>query len=158
MKVCKRNHKRTASNSYPDGTCKVCAKERYERNPEKFKKYAVAWQKANPRKFAKNVKKYRKRHPENTKLQKAIQRHRRRTSETKAGGSFSVLEWKNLCKKWDYKCLCCGRHRKLTADHVIPVSKGGTSNIDNIQPLCGPCNSKKNAGTTDYRKIRNAPN
>ena len=51
------------------------------------------------------------------------------------------------------ECLCCNRRRKLTADHVIPVSKGGTSYISNIQPLCQPCNSSKGTKTTDFREI-----
>jgi 5-methylcytosine-specific restriction endonuclease McrA len=56
-----------------------------------------------------------------------------------------------LCEKYHKRCLCCDKRRKLTADHVIPVSKGGTSDISNIQPLCQPCNSSKGAKIIDYR-------
>jgi 5-methylcytosine-specific restriction endonuclease McrA len=36
---------------------------------------------------------------------------------------------------------------------VVPVSAGGANTIDNIQPLCGPCNSAKHTQTIDYRPV-----
>ena len=76
----------------------------------------------------------------------------RRTRKTQAGGSHTAGEFKDLCNHFGNKCLCCGRDDvKLTADHVIPVSKGGTSNIGNIQPLCQACNSSKHDRIIDYR-------
>jgi hypothetical protein len=36
-----------------------------------------------------------------------------------------------------------GVERLMTIDHVIPKSKGGSSNIDNLQPMCERCNQKK---------------
>ena len=32
-------------------------------------------------------------------------------------------------------------------DHVVPQSKGGTDHMDNLQLLCGACNSMKGTGT-----------
>jgi len=55
-------------------------------------------------------------------------------------------EWKELKKKYNYTCLMCGKKEpeiKLSIDHIIPVSEGGTNWIENIQPLCRSCNSKK---------------
>ena len=76
---------------------------------------------------------------------------RRRTRKTKAGGSFTAQEFIILCAKYENLCLCCRESRLLTADHVVPVFKNGSSNIDNIQPLCQVCNSKKGTKTIDYR-------
>ena len=34
----------------------------------------------------------------------------------------------------------------LTIDYIVAVSKGGADHIDNLQLLCGACNSTKGAG------------
>jgi 5-methylcytosine-specific restriction endonuclease McrA len=39
----------------------------------------------------------------------------------------------------------------LTEDHVVPLSLGGSNDIDNIQPLCKSCNSSKRGRHIDYR-------
>ena len=43
----------------------------------------------------------------------------------------------------NYKCVRCGSGEKLTVDHVVPMVRGGTNDIDNLQTLCKSCNSKK---------------
>jgi 5-methylcytosine-specific restriction enzyme A len=40
-------------------------------------------------------------------------------------------------------CSACGTTSDLTGDHRIPLSKGGTSTLENIQVLCRLCNSSK---------------
>jgi len=40
-------------------------------------------------------------------------------------------------------CQKCGSHADLEIDHIHPVSKGGTSEDENLQVLCGPCNRRK---------------
>lgn len=39
-------------------------------------------------------------------------------------------------------CVSCGKPAD-TIDHIIPVSKGGTNDIENLQPMCWPCNRSK---------------
>lgn len=68
---------------------------------------------------------------------------RRYARERNAEGSHTFEEWQNLCKKFNQKCAKCGEKRKLTKDHIKPLSAGGTDYIDNIQPLCRNCNSRK---------------
>jgi 5-methylcytosine-specific restriction endonuclease McrA len=78
---------------------------------------------------------------------------RRRANSRGNGGEYTAGQWDALIAYYcpDGKCLCCKDNRKLTPDHVIPVSAGGTSWISNIQPLCMPCNGGKHVDTTDYR-------
>lgn len=37
--------------------------------------------------------------------------------------------------------------RNMTVDHIVPQSQGGTDHEDNLQLLCGACNSTKGPGT-----------
>jgi 5-methylcytosine-specific restriction endonuclease McrA len=42
-----------------------------------------------------------------------------------------------------WTCQYCGSRSNLTVDHVIPRSKGGKSNWENIVASCAPCNRRK---------------
>ena len=47
-------------------------------------------------------------------------------------------------------CNGCGvhfRYRNLQVDHIVPRVKEGTDHADNLQLLCGSCNSTKGRGT-----------
>lgn len=83
-----------------------------------------------------------------------IRKQRRRAKEAGIPGSFTATEWKELCAKYDNRCVCCGRKLKLHADHVIPIGAPGSTNyISNYQPLCKSCNSSKGTKTIDYRPL-----
>lgn len=79
--------------------------------------------------------------------------HKRR-STINGAGSFTAAEWAALKEQYDHRCLMCGLQEpeiRLTVDHIVPLSKGGMNIIDNIQPLCKSCNSKKHRGIIDLR-------
>jgi len=43
-----------------------------------------------------------------------------------------------------HRCLCCKKvlitNRKFEVGHVISVKEGGTDEINNLRPICSPCN------------------
>jgi 5-methylcytosine-specific restriction endonuclease McrA len=67
------------------------------------------------------------------------------------GPHYTKSEFRHLCTQYNNRCLRCRRQLPSTADHVIPLSSGGSGAISNIQPLCRRCNGRKSLNTTDYR-------
>jgi hypothetical protein len=78
-----------------------------------------------------------------------------------AEGKITTKQWLSLIKYYCYdnKCIACGkelssniRTDKITLDHVVPLTKGGTHWPRNIQPICYSCNSSKSDNNSiDYR-------
>lgn len=54
------------------------------------------------------------------------------------------LRWQVFLRD-DFRCKHCGVRDNLAVDHIIPESRGGTLDFDNLQTLCKPCNSRKGA-------------
>lgn len=74
----------------------------------------------------------------------ADQSSRRRLANRKAtGGEYSEAEWQLVLWIYQHKCAYCRNSVPLCVDHVVPVSKGGNSFIENLVPACRPCNASK---------------
>lgn len=61
------------------------------------------------------------------------------------GKMTKKLRFKVL-KRDNYKCVICGATSKTTTlevDHIIPISKGGFTEMENLQTLCFNCNRGK---------------
>lgn len=74
---------------------------------------------------------------------------RRRARELAAVGSWTFVEWEALVVRYDGCCAYCGVRGKLTVDHRVPLSRGGSNSIDNILPACASCNRSKGARTEE---------
>lgn len=59
------------------------------------------------------------------------------------GGGIAFSK-KNVFRRDNYSCQYCGSQGKnLTIDHVVPKSRGGSSNWENVVVACQRCNVKK---------------
>ena len=57
-----------------------------------------------------------------------------------------LLDRFKLLKKFNFTCQYCGRKApkvELQIDHIFPVSKGGTNDLDNLTIACADCNIGK---------------
>ena len=114
----------------------IKSKQYYEEHKEEQATYLKQWWKNNPEK-------------------RITYENNRRARKNGNGGTHTAQEWAELKERHDFTCPCCKRKEpdiKLTRDHIIPIVKGGTNFIDNVQPLCGSCNSSKNDKIIDYRE------
>jgi hypothetical protein len=58
----------------------------------------------------------------------------------RADTRWSVLRFAN------FKCSQCGEaERPLHVDHIVPLSRGGSGEMENLQCLCDRCNLRKGA-------------
>ncbi len=164
-------HGRTVENSKPQGAgrslvCRICSNSRKRRweaaHPEKrgiwkrehsaeYKARVALWACNHAAQCNARKRKWEKDNPEKQRDVKAKARCRRRALSANAIGSYTPVEFRLLCARFGNRCLCCGKKTKLTADHVLPLSKGDSDTIDNLQPLCRSCNSKKSTKHIDYR-------
>ncbi len=114
---------------------KAWHQEYREANPEQYKAMHSRWKSANKATV-------------NTATQ------RRRAIIAGCSEHHTTQEWEDLKKAANYTCLWCGKQEpeiQLTRDHVVPLSKGGSNTIANIQGLCKSCNSKKHTDDLDFR-------
>lgn len=60
-----------------------------------------------------------------------------------------VMTRQNIFKRDRSTCQYCGAKDHLTLDHVLPKSRGGKSNWDNLVTACQRCNAKKGDQTPE---------
>lgn len=112
-------------------------------NKDRILAYQAEYYETNAEKVKANVAAYRKAYPE----KKSVLEGRRRARKVGNGGSHTVSERREKFRQLGNACVYCGSTHKLTVDHDVPLSRGGTDNIENVVPACRSCNSKKNTRT-----------
>jgi len=56
---------------------------------------------------------------------------------------FRPREYRFIFELDKYECVYCGDKKKLTIDHLMPQSRGGSNDQDNLVLACRHCNSTK---------------
>jgi|GEM_PF-823606 len=121
-------------------------------NRGRYQERTRQWYEQNKDKIQTKNKEWRRNNRQILREQGKIARARRRAKQLGAPGLISVNEWMALLEAADYCCACCGRKGETqTMDHIIPLSSGGSIDIDNVQPLCLNCNCEKALKIIDYR-------
>lgn len=143
-------------------------KEWAKANPEKVKAYNKKYRQLYPEKVRERHLRDRRANPEKYKERSRLNYYKnpekckescrkRRVRKLDCDGFHTCKEFQTLKNKTGNICLCCKipenelkniyknkKYWNLTEDHIIPLIKNGSDNIDNIQPLCYHCNSVKN--------------
>lgn len=138
--------------------CRACdaaaAREWYERRGRELRGFTKAESrgrgtkppKGTPerRAYGRDVnRRYRERHPERVVALRKAEKFRRKARTV---GEFTADEWLARFQQYDGRCHWCGQKISGSphADHLIPLSRGGTNTISNIVPSCATCNLSKN--------------
>jgi len=119
--------------------CREVNNASQRRNSHKYIETKRAWTDANRDKQRKSLRDWKRRNPDKVNAETHVRRARLAGAE----GVYTVEDIARITKAQGGKCACCRKRRKLTVDHIVPITKGGSNWPTNIQMLCGPCNSGK---------------
>jgi len=77
------------------------------------------------------------------RVRAAVANQNARAKKHGCDGRIHWQDWVSLCEQHQHKCVLCGASKWLAIDHIEPLSRGGANTIENVQPVCMSCNSKK---------------
>jgi 5-methylcytosine-specific restriction endonuclease McrA len=151
-------HKARTARYLATDKAKAVRKAYYLANVETIKQRTKDWAAQNPNRVVENQKKYYAVNRDHI-VSKVAEwnaanpdgpRTRGRNYRAKlyaAEGSHTREQIQALYASQDGKCVYCRVSLKggYHADHIKPLSKGGSNWITNIQLTCGPCNNRKRA-------------
>lgn len=125
-------------------------KEHLRGKKEYISKYMKQWREDNKKHLMEYSRKYNINWRRTEKGKAGQQRGstKRRERERNIINTLTSGEWRDILKKYNFKCAYCGKDLftlfdRPERDHIIPISKGGDNIKDNIVPSCRSCNAKK---------------
>jgi len=69
---------------------------------------------------------------------------RRQTRKRKAPGrGITKEQWLEILRGALGLCAYCGERKRLSLDHIVPLSDGGEHDVENAAAACKSCNSSK---------------
>ena len=117
------------------------------KNKEKLLLYGREHRRDHKDKIYKQYKGYSK--TPKGKITIARRDHKRRALYKNECSDMTPTRWTNILNSQSNKCNICHKKftvkRPATQDHIVPISKGGSLQSENIQALCSSCNSSKHA-------------
>lgn len=123
---------------------------RYRANSGYAIEYAREWRKNNPDKTKQYHKEYFEKNKDKEKIRMRAKQSKRRALK-KNNGTFYISA-KEINKILNSRCIICEKQENITLDHIVPISRGGSHSIGNIQPMCLDCNMKKiNKTMTEFK-------
>ena len=129
--------------------CKGCNKLYRDAHKLEICKYKALWYLNNKGKVSLTVSNWKSDNPDKLREYKRI----RRAKLHGLSEHFTEFEWNDLLKIYGPRCMNpkCRSTENLTRDHITPLISGGSDSIDNIQILCGSCNSRKGITPVNYK-------
>jgi 5-methylcytosine-specific restriction endonuclease McrA len=131
-------------------------------NTQRINEQGAAWREAHPEQRRETLKLWRLKNKEKHSEQRKATRkanpnvyrahaENRRARKLATGGSYTAQQIDNLLILQRHKCVGCSVSIKggFEIDHVVALSKGGSSDISNIQLLCKPCNRRKHTKSVE---------
>jgi 5-methylcytosine-specific restriction endonuclease McrA len=113
-------------------------------NKERHRLTTLGWRAKNKEKLRSTKKMWNRANPERIRVYNRNSKVKRRS----AIGKHTLCDIRKIIVAQKHRCAYCAISLKKTerhVDHIVPISKGGSNNKQNLQILCVPCNLAKQA-------------